>query len=72
MKSKENDDVIKSIRKKKNEIERKLLISNLRFEFYKESAINKELSVLEEKISELSKTVNLDDNVAKKMKWQNN
>ena len=68
MKSKENDDVIKSIRKKKNEIERKItdFESKIRILHEKKGAINKELSVLERKISELSKTVNLDDNVAKK------
>lgn len=70
MHNKENDSIIKSIRKQKNESERK--ISNLEQiirKLYEEiGSLNKEQSVINRQISELSKKVSLDDSDLKKDK----
>lgn len=68
MHSKENDSVIKSIRKQKNESERK--VSNLELNIRKlheeMGSLNKEQAVITRQISELSKKVSLDDSDLKK------
>ena len=70
MHSKESDDVIKYIRKKKNEKEMK--ISTLGQEILEihieEGAIDNELTLINEKVKELSKKVSLDDSNVKKDK----
>jgi DNA sulfur modification protein DndD len=68
MQSKENDSVIKSIRKQKNESERKIkeLEQRIRQLHEERGAVNKELAVVSRQISELSKKVSLDDSDAKK------
>lgn len=70
MHSKESDDVIKYIRKKKNEKEKK--ISKLGQEVLEihieEGAIDNELTLINEKVKELSKKVSLDDSNVKKDK----
>jgi DNA sulfur modification protein DndD len=68
MHSKENDNVIKSIRKHKNESERKIveLEQKIRQLHEKRGAINKELAVVSRQVSELSKTVSIDDSDSKK------
>lgn len=70
MHSKESDDVIKYIRKKKNEKEMK--ISKLGQEILEihieEGAIDNELTLINEKVKELSKKVSLDDSNVKKDK----
>lgn len=68
MQSKENDSVIKSIRIKKNEVEHS--IKKLEVELYnlieKKAIASKEYSSMAKRISELSKTVSLDDSDIKK------
>ncbi len=68
MQSKENDSVIKSIRKQKNESEQKIkdLEQKIRQLHEKRGAVNKELAVVSRQISELSKKVSLDDSDSKK------
>ena len=68
MQSKENDSVIKSIRKQKNESEQKIknLEQRIRQLHEKRGAVNKELAVVSRQISELSKKVSLDDSDSKK------
>jgi len=70
MHSKENDSVIKNIRKKKNESERKIanLEQTLRQLHEERGAINKELAVVSRQVSELSKKVSVDDSDSKKDK----
>jgi DNA sulfur modification protein DndD len=70
MHSKENDNVIKSIRKQKNESERKIaeLEQKIRQLHEDKGAINKELAVVSRQISELSKKVSVDDSDSKKDK----
>jgi DNA sulfur modification protein DndD len=70
MHSKENDSVIKSIRRQKNESERKIveLEQKIRQLHEKRGAINKELAVVSRQISELSKKVSVDDSDSKKDK----
>jgi DNA sulfur modification protein DndD len=70
MHSKENDSVIKSIRKRKNESERKIaeLEQKIRQLHEERGAINKELAVVSRQASELSKKVSVDDNDSKKDK----
>jgi DNA sulfur modification protein DndD len=70
MHSKENDNVIKSIRKQKNESERKIaeLEQKIRQLHEDKGAINKELAVVSRQVSELSKKVSVDDNDSKKDK----
>jgi DNA sulfur modification protein DndD len=70
MHNKENDSVIKSIRKQKNESERKIsdleqIIRKLHEEI---GSLNREQSVINRQISELSKKVSLDDSDLKKDK----
>lgn len=68
MQSKENDSVIKSIRIKKNEVEHS--IKKLEVELHnlieKKAIASKEYSSMAKRISELSKTVSLDDSDIKK------
>lgn len=70
MQAKENDNVIKNIRKQKNEYENK--ISTLEFKIRQlheeKGAFNKELTVVNRKVSELSKKVSIDDSDSKKDK----
>jgi DNA sulfur modification protein DndD len=68
MHSKENDSVIKSIRKQKNESERKIvaLEQKIRQLHEERGAINKELAVVSRQVSELSKKVSIDDSDSKK------
>lgn len=68
--SQENDSVIKNIRLKKNEIERKIteLEQKIRLQHEDRGAINKDLTVISRQISELSKKVSLDDSNSKKDK----
>lgn len=68
MQSKENDSVIKSIRKQKNKSEQKIkdLEQRIRQLHEKRGAVNKELAVVSRQISELSKKVSLDDSDTKK------
>ncbi|MCL2650994.1 MAG: AAA family ATPase [Candidatus Azobacteroides sp.] len=70
MHSKENDNVIKSIRRQKNESERKIaeLEQKIRQLHEERGAINKELAVVSRQISELSKKVSIDDSDNKKDK----
>lgn len=70
MHSKENDNVIKKIRKQKNEIELEIadLEQKIRYLHEERGAINKELAVLNEQITELSKKISIDDNNGKKDK----
>ena len=70
MQSKENDSVIKDIRKQKNESERKIadLEQKLRLLHEERGAINKELAVVSRQISELNKKVSVDDSDSKKDK----
>lgn len=70
MHSKENDRVIKSIRRKKNESERKIieLEQKIRQLHEERGAINKELAVVSRQVSELSKKVSVDDSDSKKDK----
>jgi len=70
MHSKENDSVIKSIRMKKNESERKIteLEQKIRQLHEERGATNKELAVVSRQISELSKKVSVDDSNSKKDK----
>jgi len=68
MHSKEDDSVIKKIRKQKNESERKIADTEQKIRKLHEErgAINKELAVISRQISELSKKVSLDDSDSKK------
>ncbi len=68
MQSKENDNVIKKIRKQKNEYERIIatLESKIRKLHEEKGSLNKELAVVSRKVSELSKRVSLDDSDSKK------
>ncbi len=70
MQAKENDNVIKNIRKQKNEYENK--IATLEFKIRQlheeKGAFNKELTVVNRKVSELSKKVSIDDSDSKKDK----
>lgn len=70
MNSKENDNIIKSIRRRKNESERRIaeLEQKIRQLHEERGAINKELVVISRQISELSKKVSLDDSNSKKDK----
>jgi len=70
MHSKENDNVIKSIRKQKNESERRIaeLEQKIRQLHEERGAINKELAVVSRQVSELSKKVSIDDSDSKKDK----
>lgn len=70
MHSKENDNVIKSIRKQKNESERRIaeLEQKIRQLHEARGAINKELAVISRQVSELSKKVSIDDSDSKKDK----
>jgi len=44
----------------------------IRYLHEERGAINKELAVLNEQITELSKKISIDDNNGKKINWQNN
>jgi DNA sulfur modification protein DndD len=70
MHNKENDSVIRSIRKEKNESERKISGFDLTITKLHEKigSLNKERSVINRQISELSKKVSLDDSDLKKDK----
>jgi DNA sulfur modification protein DndD len=70
MHSKENDSVIKSIRKQKNESERKIaeLEQKIRQLHEERGAINKDFAVASRQVSELSKKVSVDDSDSKKDK----
>lgn len=68
MQNNENDAVIKSIRCKKNEVEKQLnsTESQLRQLFEKKGSIGRELSTTQKLITELSKKVSVDDSDSKK------
>lgn len=70
MQAKENDNVIKNIRKQKNEIEQNIarLESKIKQSHEEKGAINKDLAVINRQVSELSKRVSLDDSDSKKDK----
>jgi DNA sulfur modification protein DndD len=70
MHNKENDSVIKFIRRKKNESERKIaeFEQKIRQSHEEQGAINKELAVVSRQVSELSKKVSIDDSDSKKDK----
>jgi len=70
MHSKENDNVIKSIRKQKNECEQRIaeLGQKIRQLHEERGAINKEFAVVSRQISELSKKVSIGDSDSKKDK----
>ncbi len=70
MHSKENDSVIKSIRKKKNKSEQKItgLEYKIRKLYEEIGSLNREQAVVNRQISELSKKVSLDDSDIKKDK----
>jgi DNA sulfur modification protein DndD len=70
MQSKESDTLIKSIRKQKNESERKIadLEQKIRQLHEERGAINKEFAVVSRQVSELSKKVSVDDSDSKKDK----
>src|SRR5690606_2282301 len=70
MQAKESDNVIKNIRKQKNEYERNIatLESKIRQLHEEKGALNKELAVINRKVSELSKRVSIDDSDSKKDK----
>lgn len=68
MHTKENDSIIKNIRKQKNDIERRIadLEQKLRVLHEERGVMNKELAVVSRQISELSKKVSADDSDSKK------
>lgn len=68
MQNNESDNLIKSIRKRKNELEKQLveIEQQIRQQHEQKGEVNKELSVTNKKISELSKKVSIDDNDNKK------
>ena len=70
MQNKENDNVIKSIRKQKNESERKITdIEKIIRQLHEgRGAVYKELAVVNRQVSELSKKVSVDDSDSKKDK----
>jgi len=70
MQSKENDSVIKNIRKQKNECEKNIsdTETKLRKLHEERGAINKEYAVISRQISELSKKVSIDDSDSEKDK----
>lgn len=70
MHNKENDSVIKPIRRQKNESEQKIaeLEQKIRQLHEERGAINKELAVVSRQVSELSKKVSIDDSDSKKDK----
>ena len=70
MHSKEDDSVIKNIRKQKNESERKIaeLEQKIMKLHEKRGEANKDLAVISRQVSELSKKVSLDDSDSKKDK----
>lgn len=70
MQSKESDTLIKNIRKQKNDIENKIaeLEQKIRKQHELKGEKNKELSVINRQISELSKKVSIDDSDSKKDK----
>lgn len=70
MQAKENDDVIKKIRKQKNEYERNIITleSKIRQLHEEKGVLNKEFAVVSRKVSELSKKVSIDDSDSKKDK----
>jgi DNA sulfur modification protein DndD len=70
MHSKENDSVIKNIRKQKNESEQKIaeLEHKIRLLHEERGAINKDLAVVSRMASEFSKKVSVDDSDSKKDK----
>jgi DNA sulfur modification protein DndD len=70
MHSKEEDSVIKSIRRQKNESERKIAELEQRIRQLHEElgAVNRELAVVSRQVSELSKKVSVDDSDSKKDK----
>lgn len=70
MQAKENDDVIKKIRKQKNEYERNIITleSKIRQLHEEKGVLNKEYAVVSRKVSELSKKVSIDDSDSKKDK----
>jgi DNA sulfur modification protein DndD len=70
MHSKENDSVIKKIRRQKNESERKIsdLEQKIRKSYEEIGSLNREQAIVNRQISELSKKVSLDDGDIKKDK----
>lgn len=70
MQSNENDTLIKNIRKQKNKIEKQIaeLEQKIRQQHERKGETNKELSVINRLVSELSKKVSIDDSDSKKDK----
>lgn len=68
--SNENDTLIKNIRKQKNKIEKQIaeLEQKIRQQHERKGETNKELSVINRLVSELSKKVSIDDSDSKKDK----
>lgn len=68
MQSNESDTLIRNIRKRKNEIEKQIveLEQQIRFHHERKGEVNKELSVINRLVSELSKKVSVDDSDSKK------
>ena len=68
MQSNENDSVIKSIRKKKNEVEKEIaeVDAQIRKLVEDKAYMSRDLTIIGKQITELSKTVSLDDNDVKK------
>ena len=66
--SKESDEIIKDIRKEKNDIEAQIASKEQDIRQYHENlgTINQELATVSKQISELSRTVSLDDSDSKK------
>lgn len=74
MQTKENDNVIKSIRKEKNEYENNIITleSKIRQLHEEKGALSKELAVVSRKVTDLSKKVSIDDSDSKKDKVAEN
>ena len=68
--SKENDELIKKIRSKKNDIEKRISEKDKEIRLNHESLgiLNQEMATISKQVSELSKKVSLDDSLAQKDK----
>lgn len=68
--SKENDELIKKIRSKKNDIEKRISEKDKEIRLNHESlgTLNQEMATISKQVSELSKKVSLDDSLAQKDK----
>lgn len=72
--SKEKDELIKEIRKSKNEVETSMQNKEQEIRQCKENlgVLTQKMATVTKQITELSKVVSLDDSSEKKISWQNN